>query len=197
MTDVTVTQADFAMAATQLGYPPDITRADISYWDGGTKLDAVDKRAKELADYRLAHSGEGRSNGAGEDRPLGRFGHHPDPATDFCEEVTHLESIVTDKELGLRADEEVPIERIARAMTFRVGGDVFSVGAKAHLRDIEGRAKALATLTSDAVMRAALNRAYEDFVRLPRRNHHGALDYHIEEAKERILTSLSQSEGAK
>lgn len=88
-----------------------------------------------------AQSGEGRS-GAGEDA-LARFGHHPDPATDFCIEVTELECIVTDKELGLRDDEEIPLSRIARAMTFRVGEDEIAVGAKQHLREIESRAAAL------------------------------------------------------
>ena len=74
-------------------------------------------------------------------KPLGRFGHHPDPATDFCVEVEELESIVTDKLLGLRIDEPMPADRIRRAMEFRVGGDVAAVNAKLALRDIERRAE--------------------------------------------------------
>lgn len=73
-------------------------------------------------------------------KPLGRFGHHPDPATDFCIEVEELDSIVTDKLLGLRGDEAMPNQRIRRAMEFRVGGDPASVNAKLMLRDIERRA---------------------------------------------------------
>ena len=72
---------------------------------------------------------------------LGRFGHHPDPAIDFCVEVESLSSIVTDKKLGMRADEPWPIERVRRAMEFRVGGDPACVKAKGDLRDIEQRMK--------------------------------------------------------
>lgn len=74
---------------------------------------------------------------------LGRFGHHPDPAIDFCIEVEELESIVIDKEHSLRTDEPVPTERIERAMTFRVGGDSGAVEAKRILRYIEKRALTL------------------------------------------------------
>lgn len=74
---------------------------------------------------------------------LGRFGHHPDPAIDFCIEVEELDSIVTDKQRCLRTDEPVPTERIERAMAFRVGGDAGAVEAKRLLRSIEKRALTL------------------------------------------------------
>lgn len=112
----------------------------ISFGEHGITIDSK-AAAAEIYSRLTAQSGEGRS-GAGEDA-LARFGHHPDPATDFCIEVTELECIVTDKELGLRDDEEIPLSRIARAMSFRVGGDEIAVGAKQHLREIEDRAAAL------------------------------------------------------
>ena len=74
---------------------------------------------------------------------LGRFGHHPDPATDFEVEVESLDSIITDKERGLRAGEPLPLERIRRAMEFRVGGVPTAISAKSVLRHIESRAERL------------------------------------------------------
>lgn len=73
----------------------------------------------------------------------GRFGHHPDPAVDFCVEVESLESIITDKELGLRTDEPHPRERFERAMEFRVGGDADAVRAKGFLRSLGPRVDSL------------------------------------------------------
>lgn len=72
---------------------------------------------------------------------LGRFGHHPDPAIDFCEEVEHLESIAENARLGLtgfghEADRERLDARIERALDFRVGGDAIAVAAKAVLRQL-------------------------------------------------------------
>lgn len=68
---------------------------------------------------------------------LGRFGHHPDPAIDFCVEVEEIQSIYTDQTLGLRDDHAILDARIARAMQFRVGGTVDASVAKAILREIE------------------------------------------------------------
>lgn len=73
---------------------------------------------------------------------LGRFGHHPDPATDFCIEVEEIQSIHTNQSLGLtgmghEADYAGVGERISRAMQFRVGGDLYAIKAKALLRVIE------------------------------------------------------------
>lgn len=44
--------ADWIAAATQFGYPPDITPGDIRYWDGGVKLAEVHQRARELKSHR-------------------------------------------------------------------------------------------------------------------------------------------------
>lgn len=78
-----------------------------------------------------------------DDGSLGRFGHHPEPAIDFECEVEQIESIVADLEKGMRQGDPVPMERIARAMTFLVGGDPSAVAAKATLRELEKRASAL------------------------------------------------------
>jgi hypothetical protein len=70
------------------------------------------------------------------DDQLGRFGHHSDPAIDFCIEVECCENDAYD----LRANPEgrVPLFiRIDKAMFFRVGGDVGCVDAKHGLRQLE------------------------------------------------------------
>jgi hypothetical protein len=71
---------------------------------------------------------------------LARFGHHPDPAIDFCIEVEVLEgethNIAVGFTNGTPPRAEIA-ERIARAMEFRVGGDEGAVNAKCELRKIE------------------------------------------------------------
>lgn len=67
---------------------------------------------------------------------LGRFGHHPDPATDFEVEVQEIDAIVTDVRLGLRPKDEIE-PRLSQAMLFRVGGIPSAVAAKGKLREIE------------------------------------------------------------
>ena len=81
-----------------------------------------------------------------QEKALGRFGHHPDPATDFCVEVEELDAIVTDLEIGFPnpVSEREAIAREVRAMEFVVGGDLIAIQAKAHLRQIEGRLVAFA-----------------------------------------------------
>ena len=71
---------------------------------------------------------------------LGRFGHHPDPAIDFCVEVEALEGEAHNIAVGFTngtPPRAVIAERIARAMEFRVGGDEGAVNAKYELRKIE------------------------------------------------------------
>lgn len=69
---------------------------------------------------------------------LGRFGHHPNPAIDFCVEVECLEGLACDIGAGLQ--EPAPVrERISKAMDFRVGGDPQAVAAKGILRKLEER----------------------------------------------------------
>lgn len=76
------------------------------------------------------------------DEQLARFGHHPEPAIDFCIEVEELESIAASAKLGLTGfdheeDRATLAERIAKAMLFRVGADENCVVAKQALRKLE------------------------------------------------------------
>lgn len=73
----------------------------------------------------------------------GRFGHHPDPATDFCVEVEAIEGYHYDAQRGLSKPGEPPRQidpafrvRVNAAMDFVVGGDPVAVRAKAILRQI-------------------------------------------------------------
>lgn len=67
---------------------------------------------------------------------LGRFGHHPDPAIDFCIEVDCLEGLAHD--VGCKLADRVEVsKRISSAMTFTVGGDAHAVAAKGRLRELE------------------------------------------------------------
>lgn len=77
------------------------------------------------------------------DDALGRFGHHPDPATDFEVEVTSLQGrlfnakhAIPDKH-GVTESVAQVADAIKRAMTFRVGGVETSVRAKSILRALE------------------------------------------------------------
>lgn len=64
---------------------------------------------------------------------FGRFGHHPDPATDFCIEVECIEGEAYEVSVGM-IDAASIAPRIERALSFTVGGDVGAVAAKATLR---------------------------------------------------------------
>lgn len=88
-----------------------------------------------------------------DDGSFGRFGHHPDPAIDFCVEVESLESIAENARLGLtgfghEADYATLDQRIEYAMQFRVGGDDGAVIAKQALREL---AKARGFSTADEI----------------------------------------------
>lgn len=80
---------------------------------------------------------------------LGRFGHHPNPAIDFCIEVETLESRLHQAEHGLSKPRSVPetiaavLHDIQKALNFRVGGDEGAVSAKHLLRSLEDKAKSL------------------------------------------------------
>lgn len=67
---------------------------------------------------------------------LGRFGHHDEPAMDFAIEVFEIEAEVAEPPSGT-IDRKALEERIARAMSFRVGGTVLGMAAKQALRDAE------------------------------------------------------------
>lgn len=77
---------------------------------------------------------------------LGRFQHHPDPATDFGIEVEKLESRLDQAQRGMAKPGQAPETRtqiltaIQNAMSFQVGGDAGAVDAKALLRSLEDRA---------------------------------------------------------
>lgn len=67
---------------------------------------------------------------------LGRFGHHPDPATDFCVECEVIEGMAYNVTVGLDKREDLE-DCLFKAMQFRVGGDEQAVAAKSRLREIE------------------------------------------------------------
>ena len=72
---------------------------------------------------------------------VGRFGHHPDAAIDFCIEVEEVESVAENTRLGLcgfgHEDDRATLDdRIGTALDFRVGGDAPAVAAKAALRQL-------------------------------------------------------------
>lgn len=69
---------------------------------------------------------------------LQRFGHHPDPAIDFCVEVEELIAILADRKLGVANPDNAGLDaRVEKAMKFRVGGDPGAVRAKDMLREVE------------------------------------------------------------
>lgn len=72
---------------------------------------------------------------------LGRFGHHPDPAVDFCVEVETLDNEWFNTKIGFMngtpSVDELRV-RTDRAMDFRVGGDLNAMSAKSILRVIDG-----------------------------------------------------------
>lgn len=78
---------------------------------------------------------------------LGRFGHHPDPAIDFCVEVESIEGEWLNIQIGFEngtPTKDVLARRVDKAMGFRVGGDLNSISAKTLLRKID------AEINSDA-----------------------------------------------
>lgn len=52
------------------------------------------------------------------DANLGRFGHHPDPLTDFCVEADCIEGLENEVRAGM-ADRAEVIRRAERALEFR------------------------------------------------------------------------------
>ncbi|MBY3162081.1 hypothetical protein HFO65_15715 [Rhizobium laguerreae] len=67
---------------------------------------------------------------------LGRFGHHPDPAIDFCVEVEELEGMMFNRRVGFDAEPALD-SRVEKAMDFRVGGDMNAIGARQTLKEID------------------------------------------------------------
>lgn len=67
---------------------------------------------------------------------LGRFGHHPDPAIDYCVEVEELEGMMFNRRVGFDLEPTLD-RRVERAMQFQVGGDIHAMAAKQFLKTIE------------------------------------------------------------
>jgi hypothetical protein len=76
------------------------------------------------------------------------FGHHPDPAVDFCLEVEAIEGELFDRKAGLPSTMDMGA-RITRAMQFKVGGDASAVVAKADLRKYDAAFNAGASRLPD------------------------------------------------
>lgn len=76
---------------------------------------------------------------------VAKFGHHPEPATDFCVEVEAIEgewfNVQVGFENGTPSKDEL-MKRVDAAMAFRVGGDLNAIKAKALLREIDKGMKA-------------------------------------------------------
>lgn len=75
-----------------------------------------------------------KRDGSFDPMSLGRFGHHPDPATDFEVECDALMGLAYDAEHGMACRAAV-VERMARALEFRVGGVRSCINAKEALRE--------------------------------------------------------------
>jgi hypothetical protein len=69
---------------------------------------------------------------------VSKFGHHPNPAIDFCVEVEALLGEIENRRVGFENGTPSQTEldaRIERALSFRVGGDPSAVMAKQQLRN--------------------------------------------------------------
>jgi len=71
-----------------------------------------------------------------ESAPVARFGHHPDPATDFCLEFEAIEGEVFNQAAGMPPEFDIR-QRVTAAMNFNVGGEPAAVVAKQALRLID------------------------------------------------------------
>lgn len=104
---------------------------------------------------------------------LGRFGHHPLHADDFCVEVEALLGMEADVRAGLAEMTDLR-SRVEKALSFRVGGDEFAVAAMASLRDLadrivgpDPRDAEIARLTAERdAARAKLQAAYDTLVEI-------------------------------
>lgn len=85
--------------------------------------DEAHREAEDARNRALAAAGK-----------LGRFGHHPDPSIDFELECDCLLGLAYDVEHGM-ADKAVVVERMAKALEFRVGGILSCINAKEALRE--------------------------------------------------------------
>lgn len=147
-------------------------------WDGdeGTYTPSFHERVMiedAICGYLSEHSTPTQAEAK---EKLGRFGHHPDPANDFCIEVEAIEGLHFNALHGISKPGTTPPtmedvhERIERAMDFTVGGDEIAVKAKQTLRALafgQAEAKEAGILWSrDTVCRAAekANERYGQFM---------------------------------
>lgn len=89
------------------------------------------------------------------DEKLGRFGHHPDPALDFCVEVEKIKGEWLNIRIGFESGTPAMVElrqRIEKAIQFRVGGDLNAVEAKRLLRRIDAEMQSLSARTSESTI---------------------------------------------
>lgn len=96
-----------------------------------------DEAAWNLVRATLTQPAEKPRGAQPSNEKLGRFGHHPDPATDFCVEAECLIGELYNASVGFEKEspsrEELDL-RISAALSFVVGGDPFAVRAKQQLR---------------------------------------------------------------
>lgn len=112
------------------------------HWPDSTPFPANSISTLTIGDLRAARSA---LSAQVQDAQLkvGRFGHHPEPAIDFCIEVEALEGHLFDAKHGIgkpgheprRVDDDFR-RRVSDAMYFIVGGDQIAITAKATLRSI-------------------------------------------------------------
>lgn len=86
-----------------------------------------------------------------------RFGHHPEPAIDFCIEVEALEGHLFDAKHGIGKPGHEPRKvdddfrrRVSNAMDFIVGGDQIAIAAKATLRALSAQVQEVAEEVKEA-----------------------------------------------
>jgi hypothetical protein len=80
------------------------------------------------------------------DSDVGQFGHHPDPAIDFCVEVREIEAQAWNYQYGFDAPTLWQLNnRIRSAMDFRFVTTDTAVRAKDRLREIEKQLNAAST----------------------------------------------------
>lgn len=136
----TATELDVSLALYEL-----ITLAKGDGIRSVTDPAYTDRLFTEEQAYRLILSALSHApSGAGEAvEKLGRFGHHPDPAIDYCIEAEALEGYYFDATNGIGKPSEGPRqidsafrERVSRALDFIVGGDLGAIEAKAIIRKI-------------------------------------------------------------
>lgn len=81
-----------------------------------------------------------------DEEKLSRFGHHPDPVTDYGVEVEWLEGAVLEMENGVRStmiERSEVMERASRVSDFRVGGTVEGLKIRTQLNGILRRLESL------------------------------------------------------